>query len=389
MHRYKSLDGLRGVAALTVLFLHVTWPNYVTPLTFFRHAYVMVDLFFILSGFVLAEAYGQRIKTGGDAGRFLTLRFFRIWPTHIIMLAALVALEVVKMHVTIDGVAVSRHPFTGGDSLDTLWLSAFLLQGLGFLPYSPWNGPSWSISVEAVAYVVFATSVLIGFGRSAFNVLVIPAAVVAYASVLAVQGNLDGVSGFVPVTRGLAGFAIGVFLSHIADKVRLTEAGEGALLSVVAVAVLAAISAPFQYWEAIAVPLIAALVFLASRDAGPVAKFLCSTPVAYLGRISYSLYMVQVPVLAVVFVIVKRFMDPFNADPAIVVITRVGPWLGTALWAVSTLSVLIAAHLVHVLIEAPGREFGRRLVAGAGASTMKGGSLAEKNHGASLASGAT
>lgn len=78
-HRYRSLDALRGVAATLVIFFHVNWDNHITGLHFFRQSFLFVDLFFILSGFIIATIYGPRIRTSSDVGRFMTRRFFRLF----------------------------------------------------------------------------------------------------------------------------------------------------------------------------------------------------------------------------------------------------------------------------------------------------------------------
>ena len=55
--RFRALDGLRGVAALLVVLLHVEWPNHLTGNKFVQNGYLAVDLFFILSGLVISSNY--------------------------------------------------------------------------------------------------------------------------------------------------------------------------------------------------------------------------------------------------------------------------------------------------------------------------------------------
>jgi len=78
--RYESLDGLRGISAIAVVLFYITWSNHITETHLIRESYVFVDLFFILSGFVSTRAYSTRVHTLREAGSFLTLRFFRIYP---------------------------------------------------------------------------------------------------------------------------------------------------------------------------------------------------------------------------------------------------------------------------------------------------------------------
>ena len=77
--RYEALDGLRGIAALLVVLFHIHWTNHITNTNAIRHAFLFVDLFFMLSGFVLTASYLDRIRSGVQVRHFLRLRFFRIY----------------------------------------------------------------------------------------------------------------------------------------------------------------------------------------------------------------------------------------------------------------------------------------------------------------------
>src|SRR6202030_1461808 len=75
--RYVSLDALRGVAALMVALMHasIRWQPKMAP-----SAHLAVDFFFILSGFVVAEAYDARLKSSMTFGEFALARVMRLWP---------------------------------------------------------------------------------------------------------------------------------------------------------------------------------------------------------------------------------------------------------------------------------------------------------------------
>ena len=66
------------------------------PLQFIRHSYLFVDFFFVLSGFVIAHAYGDRLKSPLEVWQFIVRRFGRVWPLHIAVLAAFIAVAVFK-----------------------------------------------------------------------------------------------------------------------------------------------------------------------------------------------------------------------------------------------------------------------------------------------------
>jgi peptidoglycan/LPS O-acetylase OafA/YrhL len=188
--RFESLDGLRGIAAIGVVLFHVRWSNHVTETHFIREGYLFVDLFFILSGFIIARAYCDQIRTGQQAVRFLILRFSRIYPLHIAVLFIFFLLEVAKLfaaHFGLKGVT----PFQGSTSGWAAISNLFLVESLTFSGSPTWNVPSWSISCEAVAYVVFAGAAMAGLvNKRHFAHWVIIAATILYAIVLCYKGSL-------------------------------------------------------------------------------------------------------------------------------------------------------------------------------------------------------
>ena len=86
---FAALDGVRGIAALAVMMFHIAWwPHFGRP---FPSAYLAVDLFFALSGFVVAHAYSPRLSQGMSPWGFLRLRVVRLWPLYALGLAVGVA----------------------------------------------------------------------------------------------------------------------------------------------------------------------------------------------------------------------------------------------------------------------------------------------------------
>ena len=110
-----------------------------------NRAYLAVDLFFLLSGFVMAHVYGRELAANRKAHwrRFALARFARLYPLFAIATAALVAL-VALCHAPED-----EFPFSGR----SLALEALMLQQWG--SGLSWDYPSWSISTEAEAYTFF------------------------------------------------------------------------------------------------------------------------------------------------------------------------------------------------------------------------------------------
>ena len=111
--RFHALDSWRGLCAVLVALLHyhAIWHLHEFPLI--RNSYLFVDFFFVLSGFVIAHAYGDRIGDLADFGRFVALRLGRLWPLHATVLGLFLVVEIVALVLEPWlGGAYPRPPFT-------------------------------------------------------------------------------------------------------------------------------------------------------------------------------------------------------------------------------------------------------------------------------------
>ena len=94
--RLDHLDGLRGLAALSVMIGHIRWPSAIAGLPPFHNISLWVDFFFVLSGFVIAHAYFEKISSGLSVATFMGRRLARLYPLHLITLLAALAYEIIK-----------------------------------------------------------------------------------------------------------------------------------------------------------------------------------------------------------------------------------------------------------------------------------------------------
>ncbi len=116
--RYELLDGLRGVAAMLVIWYHF-FEGFATSPTdqMMNHGYLAVDFFFVLSGFVIGYAYDGRWKSGLTPGRFMLRRVVRLQPMVVLAVILGAIAWLVQGSVGWDGT-----PF----SLDSLVVSLLL-----------------------------------------------------------------------------------------------------------------------------------------------------------------------------------------------------------------------------------------------------------------------
>ena len=157
-----NLTPLRGLAALIVLLFHFdlfmggpfNGTLFQTDTTLFvKKGYLLVDFFFVLSGFIMCHVYGRLFSNSVSRGgwwSFMKARFARIYPLHMFTLVWAILLFV--------GIMYTNFPLDDREkSVFNLWaipLHLVLAQAMGFIGHT-WNGPSWTISVEWWMYMAF------------------------------------------------------------------------------------------------------------------------------------------------------------------------------------------------------------------------------------------
>ena len=296
----RSHTGLRGVAALLVVGYHQQFGGgYRLPFEagLFRRSYLMVDLFFILSGFVLSYVYNAE-RPLADARSFFRARFARIYPLHVFALVTFTAIFLGLL-----GFALLRGH--AGEPLGSVWdwIYQLLLLNAWIPATNEWNKPSWSISAEAFAYLVFPIILAIhAEAHRATRIALLGIAIVFYGLV---GTSLDISVGLAPL-RCIAGFSVGMLLFYHRDlRVPVRSALQ----------VLAVLWILFVLFFAIADPWIipgfAALIFLTWSDEGLVARLLSARPFHWLGNISYSVYLMHYSVGAGVWLVWLRIRADF------------------------------------------------------------------------------
>ena len=365
-HRFEALDSLRGVAALTVALFHFnTTRGIVTNSTFVHHGFLLVDFFFVLSGFVIRAAYGARLEQGFSVPAFLALRLGRLYPLHLAVLLFLVAIEVAHWLGHAPGA------FTGERGPAALLACLFLVQPLVGNWGLPWNGPSWSIAVEFWTYAIFA-----GASRLLGRFMLPAAALTAACSLLWLASwSTSGLNLLHAGTlqRCLYGFGLGVVAHavHCRIRARAVSAIAATALEIAASAVAVAIviragPTPLSF---AAPPAFVAVVLVFAREQGAISAFLRRPLAMRLGALSYSIYMIHQPLwhrLLNLF----RFIDLRTGGRFHLIEPGTGYFLGGGALRADALAlgglglVALAAHVMWTYVEKPGQAWSRRLVLG-------------------------
>jgi peptidoglycan/LPS O-acetylase OafA/YrhL len=296
------LTALRGLAALWVVIYHYSvqcFPNLdVRPHTYLIHkGYLAVDMFFMLSGFVLAHVYHRPFSesvTGRSYWKFIAARIARIYPLHLLVLLLFVATALTSHLMSGEASHVVRDvPLQGPQSVEAFFANLLMLQGLRAGTLS-WNYPAWSISVEFMAYLLFPF-LLPGIWRTSTRIKLFLAGLLFGLLVLLAylrQGDFDQWDGPITLLRCLPEFMLGTLL-YCAFRVAPGNLWLNRDMSAFGVVALIVVGLHLNAADLLMIFLFAALILAAVLNNGAFARWANAAPLLWLGDISYSLYLLH------------------------------------------------------------------------------------------------
>ncbi len=210
--KIEELESIRGIAALLVVLFHVpAWNPLLHDIRLFLNSYYMVDLFFVLSGFVMNLNYGNRLHSARDLARFQFLRLGRLYPVHVLfLLLAVLTTASSWIAVTAFGLNMPNGAAFKDVTLGDFTAQLLLVHSLGFFKIAhPFNLPSWSISVEFYTYLVFGLLCLISHYVLRLSTFIVLAG--AALVLLALGGETIG--NFSEILQCLAGYFLGCLVA--------------------------------------------------------------------------------------------------------------------------------------------------------------------------------
>jgi peptidoglycan/LPS O-acetylase OafA/YrhL len=353
----RCLTGLRGVAATMVMFYHLAHRNvgYGPFRILLNHGYLCVDLFFVLSGLVMALTYAEDFRDGFDRTRFrvfISRRLARIYPLYAVI-------TLLWLGLIFSG---SVHDVLAKNFWITVMVNVVLIQN--WVMTLSIVGNAWSISTEMAAYTLFPWLARVTLFRG--KGLAVAAVGVGCAMLVAVtmlpdwfvtmpvfgrQGPLDVFLGVGPgpLLRCLAEFTFGLVVFRICKNINTTLWHSLSRFDwVVGAALVGLLMCPGT--DLLAVALMPLLIIALSPEKGLLAKLLQSVPIYSLGIWSYAIYLIHVRV----FRLTTHFIDFLTSHHI-----PCGGFLGVL--AGSSVAIAAAA-LLHYTIERPGRRTMRRLL---------------------------
>ncbi len=356
--RFRALDGFRGICALCVALFHLGPLGPLLGLSFFRNSYLLVDFFFVLSGFVITHSQGRRLAQPGQAWQFLGRRLGRLWPLHAFAIVLLVADQLVLLTLGRPGEPLHDTAFTGLFQWQSLPASLLLIQALGLYDCTPWNAPSWSISAELGVYLAFIGLIRIKprlRNASLLLAALLGALVVASQSPQGLNTTYD--YGFF---RCLYGFCIGCLVFELWQRQAAWTRFIGRLENLaVGLSVLFICRIGQSGW-ALAAPLVFGCVILIfAHERGLISGWLRGGLMAKLGAWSYSIYLMHWPLLLIIHQLDSSLAHPVRDWLSLQDAAGPASWLAGALrdgllTAAYLSMVITCASLTYRWIERPG-----------------------------------
>ncbi|OYR12226.1 acyltransferase family protein [Brucella thiophenivorans] len=360
--KLMALESLRGFAALAVVLHHFDYGSILTENSFTRHSYLMVDFFFVLSGYVIALNYANRLSSAGDVRRFQTRRFWRLYPLHLFTLLLFIGIECMKFVFEKNtSIVANTAAFSTNDGY-ALLANLLLLQGVT-LRETTFNAPSWSISVEFWTYLLFAL-VVVRFGfRTVWCVAIIITA--GFALIVLEKGHLE-TEPIVAIIRCIYAFFLGAWASNC--SVRLSQSINTSITATALILIVVGVSVFGGSRVEILFPVIFAGTIVAIANLNEHERLRRSLEwkgFVWLGTISYSVYLTHAIVGWVVTQILRfglKMPTKVHADGTITLALENG--IGTSITVLAVILVLAFSALTYRFIETPFRNgwpFGRLL----------------------------
>ncbi len=354
--RFDALQSMRGLLACAVVAYHMTAQTHFYPVV--HGAYAAVDFFFVLSGFVIASAYGDRVRSAGAVAQYGVRRIGRLYPLHLFVLTIWLVVEFCKQ-------ALGAAAFVGPTSWPSFWSNLALIQAFG--PDSiTWNYPSWSISIELWANLA-AGLMILALGR---RWRLGAAAVIALLAAFYVSQYVIDYGAFqkpFDILANDADYAAGFFLGMLTHAVwrGLTRLRLGAFWGLDVLAIAATI-AVFRYADEMPAfsksAVFAVVVLVLAFERGPVCALLRRPASLWLGTVSYSIYLTHVLLVEVATNAIFQLGDAVGLPTSAPVygedtITLLGPWFADAAVLVVIVATLVVSGVTYRLVEDPARRW--------------------------------
>ena len=359
---YKILDGLRGVAAITVVIFH-TFEAYANENRFtqlINHGYLAVDFFFLLSGFVVAYAYDDRWGRMTQ-WEFYKRRLVRLQP--MIVMGSVIGAALFYFQKGSEFPLVAATPVW---KMLVVMVVGFTLLPLlpsmdirGWQEMHPLDGPAWSLFFEYIANILYGLGLRKLSNRMLGVVVLLSACLLGHYLLFGPRGDViggwsvDRVQMHIGFARLLFPFFAGMLLMRVGTRIRVRRAFGISSLLIVAALLMPRVGGPQRLWmnglyECFCI-IVLFPVIVAMGAGGTIAGAGESRLCKFLGDISYPLYMTHYPLIYVY--------------TAWVIQKKIPGWTGAAVGAGMLVVAVLIAYACLKLYDEPVRAWlGRRFL---------------------------
>ena len=338
------LESLRGLAAIVVALFHFrnSSNSFLINNEFIQNGWVMVDFFFVLSGFVIAYNYSEKILSLKDLINFQIKRFLRLYPLHLFTLFLMLALEfsqLIKEILTNDiGEAAS---FTH-NNIASFMHNLFLTQAL-FNDKLTFNNPSWSISTEFFTYFIYALIIL--FVKNTKYLFLISLTIIFFSGYF-IFNELNITNEF-SILRCMHSFFLGTIASYVFKHIKIKISN----ILTYGIFILTLISITFlKFLPPIIFPIIFLFLIISmlNSEENLIKKILNQKILIFFGKISYGIYMTHYFVwVTIEQILIITKIGNYNSDFIL------NPFLGTFILILGMFIIIFLSNFLYKNIEIP------------------------------------
>lgn len=351
MHKkiYLSLESIRGIAALLVAFYHFNGTFHFSlfaPVKIIGTFWLMVDLFFVLSGFVIVYNYKNKLSDGDSLGTFYFRRVGRLYPLFIFT-TLFFFLEPLAEFIQGSGGEI---PFT------LSWKEGFsyffMLQGFGITDRGLLNYTSWSIGVEMQLYIIFSLFLFLRIRNNFVRKFSIPILfLLSFLSLVFIyfKYNTIEVMYDAGLARGILSFSLGAVIALLTDLYKPSTVPNGNSFTAMSIVLIVLVLGFRDNEINFFIPfLFAALIyFLVFFPESYVSKLMESKPLVFLGAISYSLYLNH----PIFIKVIHKFFHKSNPSVALQLAVTLG----------YLITLVIFSKLTYEFVEQPCMKYFNRM----------------------------
>ncbi len=344
MNKIYYLESLRGIAALTVALFHFrsSSNSFLISNSFVQNGWVMVDFFFVLSGFVIAYNYLEKIKTFNNLFNFQIRRFLRLYPLHLLTLLLMLALEFsqyIKEFILSD--IGKEAAFTNNNFV--AFINNFFLTHAFFEDKLTFNNPSWSISTEFFTYFLFGFLILI---IKNIRSLILMSLLIIIFSGYFIFEDLN-ITNRYAIFRCIHSFFLGFLAFYIFNlkKIHINNWFVYFIFIFTCCAVCFLQIIPSILLPSIFFLLIVSLV---CSKGNIIKKILDYKILIFLGKISYGIYMIHYLIWVIIEQILKLFFITNSNDEYML-----DPIVGTFVLITGLFIIIFLSNLLYNKIEMP------------------------------------